>query len=103
MLEDQLYDINQKVTSIVMGEMTEVLPEDLGLDRRAGYRFYVTKDAIAVRVDNDRTLQYYGGFEYVDKESRVQYGEWVFYMASDERVVDHLAQYYDDETEEETE
>lgn len=102
MIEDQLYDINQKVTAMVMGEMTEVQPEDLGLDRRAGYRFYVSKDAIAVPVSQDRTLQYYGGFEYVDKESRTQYGDWVFYMASDERVIEHLEQYYDEEHEEET-
>ena len=36
MIHDKLYDISQQVTSMVLEEMQEVTPEDLGLDRRAG-------------------------------------------------------------------
>ena len=40
--------------------LKEVLPEDLGLDRRAGYRLYVDSTTIAVIKSSDSKLQYYG-------------------------------------------
>ena len=93
----ELYNIGQQVGAVVAETMTEVQAEDVGLDRRAAYRLWVTEDTIAVRKDNDSGLQYYGGFEYVDKEYRMEMGDWVFYFADDERVADHLSQYYDKE------
>lgn len=79
--------INDRVTSYV-AKFDEFLPEDLGLDERAAYRLYVDKDrtCIAIEKRNDRPLQYYGGFEYVDKEYRQECGNWVFYLATDDRV-----------------
>lgn len=47
---------------------------------------YVGEDYIAVLRLNTRALDYYGGFEYVDKECRVEAGDYVFYSALDERV-----------------
>lgn len=66
--------------------LPEVLPEDLGLDRRCGYRIYVAEDGLVVPKYSDRSLQYYGGFEYVDKDCRIEYGDWVFYSCNDDRV-----------------
>ena len=94
----ELYNIGQQVGAVVEEQMTEVQAEDVGLDRRAAYRLWVTEDTIAVRKDQDGGLQYYGGFEYVEKEYRMEMGDWVFYFADDERVADHLSQYHDKET-----
>jgi len=92
---NELFDIGRQVTALVTEQMTEVTAEEVGLDRRAAYRLYVSEDTIAVSKDADRTLQYYGGFEYVDKEYRQEMGDWVFYFADDERIGDHLAQYFE--------
>jgi len=82
-----LDNIDDRVTSFV-STFNEFLPEDLGLDRRAGYRFYVDSGyaCIAIQKRDDKTLQYYGGFEYVDKEFRREVGNWVFYFDEDSRV-----------------
>ena len=81
--------IDDRVTAYV-AKMTEVIGEDLGLDSRAAYRLYVDETCIAVDKRNDRTLQYYGGFEYVDKDFRREMGNWVFYSAEDDRVASAL-------------
>jgi hypothetical protein len=91
----ELYNISQQVGAIIQEQMTEVQAEELGLDPRGTHRLYVTRDTIAVSKDNDNGLQYYGGFQYVEKEYRMEMGEWVFYFADDERIADHLSQYYD--------
>jgi hypothetical protein len=78
----------------------EYVPADaLGLDRRAGYRLFVNEDCIVVSKDDDRTLQYYGGFEYVDKDYRIEMGDYVIYLADDERVRGHIETYYEEEKE----
>ena len=88
---DFLDSIDDRITSYV-AKMEEVQAEDIGLDRRSAYRLYVDKDrtCIAVSKHYDRTLQYYGGFEYVDREYRREIGNWVFYFADSERVQGHL-------------
>ena len=51
-----------------VGQMTEVKAKQLGLDSRSFYGVaYADESAIVVGKDQDRSLQYYGGFEYVDK------------------------------------
>ena len=56
---DFIESINGRVTEYV-AKMQEVLPEDLGLDRRAGYRFYVDKDMTTIVTPKyrDNSLQY---------------------------------------------
>jgi hypothetical protein len=93
---DIISETNVLVNRYLAGAQ-EVLPEDLGLDRRAGYRFFVTEEMIAVTKDDDVGLQYYGGFEYVDKDYRTEIGEWVFYSAEDDRVAGHLSRIFDEE------
>jgi hypothetical protein len=63
--------------------MTETNAQELGLDPRAGHRLYVDDCSIVVARHNDKWLQYYGGFEYVDKECRYEMGEYVFYVVDD--------------------
>ena len=89
------WEINQKVEAII-DEMTEVLPEDVYLDKRSAYRLYIDKEYIAVQKGYDlSTLRFYGGFEYVDEEHVQELGDYVFYHSEDERVAGHLSEYYD--------
>lgn len=95
------WEINEKVEAII-DEMTEVTPEELYLDKRSAFRLYIDKEYIAVQKGSDlRTLRYYGGFEYVDEEHVQALGDYVFYHAEDDRVCDHLAQYYQEQEDEE--
>lgn len=77
--------VNHMVESFVFDHMTKTKASNLGLDGRAGL-LYVNNDCIASTRYNDRSLQYYGGFEYVDSADRVELGEYVFYMAESDRV-----------------
>lgn len=83
-------------------QMSEVQAKELGLDPRAfwGYAF-VDETAIVVIKEQDRSLQYYGGFEYVDEAYRREVGDYVFYLAEDNRVRRHIERFMtiDEETE----
>jgi len=59
-------------------------------DRRAADQVWVSSvsQCIVVRERDDRTLQYYGGFEYVDKQYRKEIGSYVIYFGMHERVAD---------------
>lgn len=54
-----------------------------GLDARAGRGIRVGPGFIAVPEGCDRSMQYYGGFEYVDKSLRRDLGTYVFYFVDD--------------------
>ena len=72
-----------------------VSAEAVGLDHRAGYVFISTEEGwIASR--NTRSLEYYGGFEYIGEEYRVVVGEITFYSSDHSRVADAI-EYYNDE------
>ena len=57
----------------------------LGLDDRCG-SVWIDEDAI-VAYKGSR-IDYYGGFEYVKGEDRVELGEYVFYLSTSSRVSD---------------
>jgi hypothetical protein len=44
-------------------------------------------------------MQYYGGFEYVDKDYRYEMGDYVFYTVDDDRVGGHVDSYYEQKEE----
>jgi hypothetical protein len=95
---DNVYGLIDTVTNtvdnFVFNHMTKTKAENLGLDNRAGYTLYVNDDCIAVSKVNDRSLQYYGGFEYIDESDRAELGEWVFYMSESDRVSECLDTFY---------
>lgn len=97
---DSIYDMadamNEVVERTIRSNMECVRPRQLGLDDRAGYELFVNEDCIAVRNGNRRSLDYYGGFEYVDSEYVQVFGDYTFYFAEDDRVSDHIDRYYDD-------
>lgn len=76
--------------------MDQASPKDLGLDRRASFdNLFVNDDCIIVDKGSDQSLQYYGGFEYVDKEFRFEMGDYVIYLANDQRVREHISRYFE--------
>ena len=69
-----------------------VSAEAVGLDARAGYLFISTEEGwIASR--NTRSLEYYGGFEYIDIEYKMSVGDITFYSEDHSRVADALEYY----------
>lgn len=98
MISDFVYRMNGQIERYVVDHMERTDAKSLGLDPRAGYDLYITKDGIAVEKAADGTLQYYGGFEYVSKEFRTELGDYVFYSIEDDRVYECLDRFYSLET-----
>ena len=66
--------------------------EELGLDFRCG-RIYVSVDGDFVAACNSRSIEYYGGWEYIDSEFKFDAGDYRFYDREADRV-DRVIQYY---------
>jgi hypothetical protein len=92
----QLMDVVHQV-QVMLDEMlmdTEAIrAEQAGLDARCG-TLTMGNDFIAVQVYDDRLLQYYGGFEYVNKTCRTEIANWVFYSLEDARVAEAYDTFY---------
>jgi hypothetical protein len=88
----ELIDNVTELTDNFVATMGLVPATRLGLDDRCG-KLFVTPDCIGVYKSNDRAVQYYGGFEYVDKEHRYEFGDYVFYSHEDSRISDCLEHY----------
>lgn len=97
MLYDVIYDAEQAVKQHLQEHGKLVSAEAIGLDCRAG-RVWVTEDAI-VSEGHAGSLDYYGGFEYVDTEYTAQVGNYKVYFADDERVAGCL-EFYSEQAEE---
>ena len=70
-------------------DAVRVSAEAVGLDHRAGYVFVSTDEGwIAAVAGNVRSLEYYGGFEYVD--NKLSIGEMTFYSSDSSRVADAI-------------
>lgn len=87
------YEIEEAVSDIVNVYIDDNCligsPGKTGLDIRAfTERFYYNNDCIIVTEAANRSLRYYGGFEYIDSEYVRQYGDYVFYSAEADRVRD---------------
>lgn len=89
---DIVFDAEYEIKK-VLNELPNVSASQLGLDSRAGYSIWVDEDMLIVTKATDRTLQYYGGFEYVDSECRTTIGNYVLYCADSSRVSDCIAHY----------
>lgn len=88
-------DIMNRTERFVTEHATMVEPIKLGLDERSAPKLFVTKDAIIAAKSDDGRLQYYGGFEYVNKQFRQEIGDYVFYLSEDARIREHLHDYED--------
>lgn len=106
-----LYEFEREVNELFLEKLNEcgyniVNAEELGLDPRAGYKLYISRGEydgcgiIACKDSNVRTMNYYGGFEYVSEECVKRFGEWTVYSEEDDRVKSALDIYYNRESEE---
>lgn len=81
-------------------DYTKVEPEAFGLDRRSfGYAYTDGFDYIIVNKVDDRSVKYYGGFEYINDSDRQEYGNWVIYSSAATRVFDALEYYREKQNE----
>ena len=84
----------------MMERAVAVLPKvsanQIGLDVRAGWVYVdVENQLIVVDHNSVRSLNYYGGFEYVDSEQVTTMGDYTVYQSEDEddRVGDAVRYY----------
>ena len=74
-----------------------VRADKIGLDPRAGYVWVDQENDIIVCNDNSRrTLDYYGGFEYVDSCAVTKFGDLTIYSGYDDERVCEAIEYYDE-------
>ena len=92
--------LNEMVEQLIDEEFRVVKSSEVGLDNRSAYQLFINEDYIAVGKGNRRTLDYYGGFEYVDEEHVTVLGDYIFYSSDDERVQGHLDEFFLQEKEE---
>lgn len=87
------YEIDSRVADIVETYIAEECKvgdrEKTGLDPRAfPGKFFYNEDCIVVTDSMNRSVRYYGGFEYIDSDYVRFYGDYVIYSAEHERVRD---------------
>lgn len=97
---DMVDEMNDIAERTVREQMEPCRATDLGLDSRAGYALFVNEDCIAIE-GSTGSLEYYGGFEYVDRDYVRKVGDWTFYFSDDDRVRDHIETFYDHQNEDE--
>jgi hypothetical protein len=84
-LIDFYYDeVNDRVRDILK-DCPLVSASKLGLDSRCG-TVYIDEDSIVVHKSNNKSIRYYGGFEYVDEEDITEVGDFVIYSDDSSRV-----------------
>jgi hypothetical protein len=99
---DFLYEMGRKVENHIREHFELVYSgrDNVGLDSRCG-PIYINQEYIAVDKFRAGTIEYYGGFEYVDKDHRQEMGDFVFYSRESSRVADHIDRFFGVETSEE--
>ena len=93
---DALLDHVRFETEKLIDTSAEVSAKDIGMDPRC-HKFYIGDDWIAVRKDMRRTVDYYGGLEYVESDFVTELGDYVFYRPEgwgDCRISEILERYH---------
>ena len=94
--ENLIEGIDAMTERYIARECQQTQASFLGLDSRAGYTLYVNVDDRVIAVHNRHRgiLDYYGGFEYVEKENVTTIGNYTFYRGDEcERVQSCLDQF----------
>jgi hypothetical protein len=87
---DMIDAVNEVVERNIRNNFKQLSADQVGLDIRCG-RVYVDEadQVIAVANYNVRTIDYYGGFEYIKEgEGRVTVGDYTFFTTESDRVAD---------------
>jgi hypothetical protein len=94
-----MWELQEKIAQMVDqyfedSSAVRVSAEEIGLDSRAGYVFVSVEEGwIAVNSAYKRSLDYYGGFEYVDYNHREEILDFTFFASGCSRVDDALEHY----------
>ena len=83
----ELQDAINEVVERHVRKMRSVSADKLGLDIRCGMA-WVDEDYIVAYASN--RFDYYGGFEYVDKDDVQTIGDYKFYSANSSRIADAI-------------
>jgi len=95
-LEDKINELIQQF--IEESDAVCVSADKVGLDYRCGSVYVsIDEDFIAVS-HNTNSIEYYGGFEYIDSEYITRLGHMTFYSGETSRVQDCI-EYYIENTE----
>jgi hypothetical protein len=95
----ELLELIQSEMKTIISEAKQVRAVEIGLDSRCG-TLYVVDEGILVPLHNNKTVQYYGGFEYIKAEHITQLGQYVLYSSEAKRVESCLCHLQKDEDEE---
>lgn len=90
----EIVETAQREIREALAELPKVNTRELGLDERAG-RVWVDVDngLIIAGSANARSLDYYGGFEYVDEGAVTEFAGYKIYDTYDDRVSEALDAY----------
>ena len=89
--------INDLIEQIVGGpDVVTVNAESVGLDYRSG-TVYISVENDFIASASIRSIEYYGGFEYIDSEYTTSLGHIKFYSGETSRVRDAI-NYYKENT-----
>ena len=97
-----MWELERQVENLVMQYLEEsdavyVSADALGLDYRCGsIHVSVSEDFIAV--NSTYSIEYYGGFEYIDSDYKTTIGHITFYSGEHSRVRDAIAYYTENTT-----
>ena len=99
-----LNEIDQKLEiEFASSDYFRAKPEAFGLDPRSfGEAITDGFDYLIVKRNDDKSLKYYGGFEYVNDFGRQEYGNYVIYSSESTRVFDALEAFREFQNQEET-
>ena len=83
-------DANRLAEDYIRENMEEVDAKSCGIDDRACWKLWKGTDGVAIKKSDRGRFDYYGGGEYVDKDSVHVVGDYVFYESDDSRVAGWL-------------
>lgn len=93
----QMYEfensVNEMIEKLLEEHGTKVTCAQIGIDPRSHYGdIWILEDRYLVfNLGSFGNLEYYCGFEYVEKDAIKNYGDYRFYDAEEcERVMEHL-------------
>ena len=87
---DLVDEVQDMVERQVQG-MRRVNAKQLGLDIRCGSAYVDDNmEYIVVEGSNERSYNYYGGFEYIDDEDKRQLGDYTVFLNTSDRVQEAL-------------
>ena len=98
-----MWELEEKVNELIEefienSAAVHVTADKVGLDHRSGY-VYISADLDYIAVSHDsRSIEYYGGFEYIDSEYITRLGHMTFYSGETRRVQECI-EYYIENTE----